>query len=76
MNMNPFAMAVQMAQAGKNPMSMIQKALGGNPQMDQAMRMIQGKNPQELRTTAENMAKERGISLEQLAQGMGLTLPK
>lgn len=75
MNGNPLMMALQMAQAGKNPMGMIQQALGGNPQMAQAMNLIKGKNMNELRTTAENMAKERGINLEQMAQNMGLTLP-
>lgn len=75
MNGNPFMMAMQMAQAGKNPMGMLQSIMGGNPQMAQAMKLIQGKNAQELRTTAENMAKERGIDLGQLAQSMGLTLP-
>lgn len=75
MNGNPLMMALQMAQAGKNPMGMIQQALGGNPQMAQAMNLIKGKNMNELRTTAENMAKEQGINLEQMAQSMGLTLP-
>lgn len=76
MNMNPFAIAMQMAQAGKNPMGLIQSALGGNPQMAQALKMIQGKDANQLRTVAENMAKERGTTLDQLAQSMGLSLPK
>lgn len=76
MNNNPLMMALQMAQCGKNPMSMLQSLAGKNPQMAQAMRLIQGKGPKQLRTMASNMAKERGIDLEQMAQGMGLKLPK
>lgn len=76
MNMNPMMMALQMAQKGANPMNMLQSMMGQNPQMAQAMRMIQGRSPQELRKVAENMARERGTNLEQLAQSMGLTLPK
>lgn len=76
MNNNPLMMALQMAQVGKNPMSMLQSLAGKNPQMAQAMRLIQGKGPEQLRTMASNMAKERGIDLEQMAQGMGLKLPK
>lgn len=75
-NMNPFMMAMQMAQGGKNPMGMLQSMLGQNPTFSQAMGMIQGKSPAQLRQVAENMAKERGMSLEQLAQQMGVTLPK
>lgn len=73
---NPFMMAMQMARNGKNPMQVFQSMAMQNPQMAQAMKMIQGKNPQQLRTVAENMAKERGINLEQMAQSMGLQLPK
>lgn len=73
---NPFMMVIQMAQAGRNPMALLQSMSGSNPQLAQAMQMMQGKSPQDLRKVAENMAKERGMDLEQLAQSMGLKLPK
>lgn len=76
MNGNPLMMALQMAQRGKNPMQMFQHMAQQNPQMAQAMNIINGKNSSQLRTVAENMAKERGIDLEKMAQSMGLTLPK
>ena len=76
MNGNPLMMALQMAQRGKNPMQMFQHMAQQNPQMAQAMNIINGKNPSQLRTVAENMAKERGVDLEKMAQSMGLTLPK
>ena len=76
MNMNPMMMALQMAQKGRNPMQMFQSMAQQNPQMAQAMNLINGKTPSQLRTVAENMAKERGLDLEKMAQGMGLTLPK
>lgn len=67
---------LQMARNGGNPMQMLQQMAGQNPQAAQAMRLIQGKNPQQLRQIAENMAKERGVDLDQMARQMGLTLPK
>lgn len=76
MNGNPLMMALQMAQRGKNPMQMFQHMAQQNPQMAQAMNIINGKDSSQLRTVAENMAKERGIDLEKMAQSMGLTLPK
>lgn len=67
---------LQMARNGGNPMQMLQQMAGQNPQAAQAMRLIQGKNPQQLRQIAENMAKERGVDLNQIARQMGVTLPK
>ena len=67
---------LQMARNGGNPMQMLQQMAGQNPQAAQAMRLIQGTNPQQLRQIAENMAKERGVDLNQIARQMGVTLPK
>lgn len=67
---------LQMARNGGNPMQMLQQMAGQNPQAAQAMRLIQGKNPHQLRQIAENMAKERGVDLNQIARQMGVTLPK
>ena len=57
---------LQMARNGGNPMQMLQQMAGQNPQAAQAMRLIQGKSPQQLRQTAENMAKQSGTSLRKL----------
>lgn len=76
MMQNPFTVLLQMSQRGQNIMPVLQQATKMNPQMAQAMRMIQGKNAEQLKQTAENMAKERGIDLEQVAQQMGIQLPK
>lgn len=75
MNMNPFQMAMQMMQMGRNPMAMLQQMAAHNPRMNQGIRMIQGKNGQQLRQMAENMARERGTNLETVAQNMGIRLP-
>lgn len=57
--------------------AMVQRmAMSRDPRAVQAMRLMQGKNPQQMRQTVENLAKERGIDLEQLAAGLGIQLPK
>lgn len=66
---------IQMGQRGQNPMNMLQQMAGSNPHINQAMQMLNGKNGQQLKQMAENLAKERGSSLEQIAQSMGLKLP-
>lgn len=67
---------LQMLQGGGNPLAMLQQYGGQDPRAMQAMRMLQGKSPQELRTMAQNMAQQRGMTVEQLAGMYGLTLPK
>ena len=66
---------IQMGQRGQNPMGMLQQMAGSNPQVNRAMQMLSGKNGQQLKQMAENMAKERGAPLEQIARNMGLRLP-
>ena len=72
---NLLAAMMQMMRSGGNPMYLLQQMAAQDPQVSQAMRMIQGKSPQQLRSMAENMAKERGVSLESMANQLGITLP-
>lgn len=66
---------VQMMNSGRNPMQMMhQMAINNNPQARMVMQMVQGKSPAELEQIARNMAAERGINIEQLAQSMGLKM--
>lgn len=67
---------MQMMQSGGNPMMMLQNMMGNDPRIGQAMRLMQGKNPAQLRKMVQNMAQQRGMSVEQLAQQFGLKLPK
>ena len=59
---------------GGNPMAIMQQMAAQNPQVAQAMKLMQGKTPQQLRQTAENMAKERGISVEEIARQLGIPM--
>ena len=56
-------------------MQMLQQLAGRNPQAAQVLRMVQGKTPQQLRSMAENMCRERGVSIEQVAQQLGIQIP-
>lgn len=53
-------------------MQMMQQMAGNTPQMRQFMQMVNGKSPRQLRQMAENVAKERGTSLQAVAQQMGI----
>ncbi len=73
---NPLMAMINLARSGGNPMALIQQMAGNNPQVAQMMNMVKGKNPQQLRSMAENMAKERGTSIENVTRQLGLNIPK
>ena len=66
-----------MLQNSVNPMQMLTQMAQQNPMMGRAMQMGKGKNEVQLKETVRNLAKQRGMSDEQLQQmlsNFGLTL--
>lgn len=76
MNNNPVFKMVNMLKNGGNPMAMLNEMAGQNPQMKQVVDMMNAGNQQGLKEMAMNMAKERGTTVENIAQQLGLDLPK
>lgn len=74
MPINLFGL-IQAFQTNQNPAGMLEQMARSNPMVNRALQMTSGKSPQQLRQMAENMAHERGTTLEQLAQQMGIRLP-
>lgn len=68
----PMMFLLQAARSGKDPMSLLRQMAGQNPQMAQFMQMIGGKSPAQLQQMAENMARERGINLDDMIKNMGI----
>ena len=71
---NPMMAMVQMAMGGMSPMQYLQQRMGQNPQIAQAMNLIQGKTPEQLHQIADNMAKQRGTTVEEIARQYGIPL--
>ena len=74
--MNPMQIIAMLQNSG-NPMQMLTQLAQQNPMMSRAMQMGQGKNEAQLKETVRNLAKQRGMSDEQLQQmlsNFGLTL--
>lgn len=57
---------LQMMQRSNNPMMILQQTFGNNPMFGNAMRMVQGKNPDELEKIVRNLAKERGVNIDDI----------
>nr|DAG79858.1 MAG TPA: helix-turn-helix, Psq domain [Caudoviricetes sp.] len=73
---NALMMLAQALQGGANPIQLLSQMGGGNNSMiSQATSMLAGKSPQQLRQMAENMCRERGMTLQQAASQFGLNLP-
>ena len=65
--MNPMAMLMQMMRTRNgNPAPLLEQLARQNPAMRQAMDMARGKSPQELRQIADNMAKQRGTTVDSI----------
>ena len=86
---SPIMQLANLARAGQNPMGLIQQLGGQSAPIMQGLNLIQGKNEAQLRTMAQNLAKERGIDLSvassldidvtgivALASVLTLTLPR
>lgn len=73
---NPFMALAQMMKNGGDPMPIIQQAARMNPRMGQFLQMVNGKSPEQLKQMAMNIAKEKGTTVEAMAQQMGFSIPK
>lgn len=71
---NPIAALISAAQSGGNPAALMRQMAMSDPRMAQAVNMMQGKSPQQLRQMAENMARERGTTVQDVARGLGINI--
>lgn len=69
---NPIAILVQAMNNGDNPMALMQQMAMQNPQIAQAMTLMQGKSPQQLENMVRNMAGERGIDINEMIRSLGI----
>ena len=69
--MNIFEM-INTIRSSNNPMAFLQSQAGNNPAIAKALEMTKGKNPNEFLSIAQNVAKERGIDLNQYRQSLGI----
>lgn len=72
---NPMMQMLAMMRGGQNPQQVLYAMAQNNPQVRQVMQMMQGKSPAELRQMADNMAAQRGTTVEDIARQLGITIP-
>lgn len=74
MNSNPMMQVMNLMRNGGNPMTLLNQMTSNNPMVSSLMQSMQGKSPEALRQMAMNIAKERGVDLNQFAQQFGMKL--
>ena len=72
---NPMMQMLSMMRGGQSPQQVLLAMAQNNPQVRQVMQMMQGKSPEELRQMADNMAAQRGTTVEDIAKQLGITIP-
>lgn len=75
MTINPMLQMVGMLRNGQDPRQFLMQMAQNNPQVRQVMQMMQGKSPAELRQMADNIAAERGTTVEDVARQLGIMIP-
>ena len=75
MQSNPLPMIMSAMQRGGNPNVLLAQLARQNPQVAQVMNLLGGKTPEQQRTIAENIARERGVNLEDLMRQLGIQVP-
>lgn len=73
MPMNPIQ-TIQALQKGANPNQLMMQLVQQNPAVRQAVQMVNGKTPDQIRDMAQQMARQRGVDLNQLMQTLGIRL--
>lgn len=70
---NPVMQLISVFQNGGDPSPLIERAIENHPQRDQIKKLVGGKTDQQIMQTAENMCRERGISIDDVLRRMGFT---
>lgn len=73
---NPIFALVQTIKGGGDPRPIFAQMMQQNPQVRQAMQLLEGKNPQQQLEMVRNMASERGVDLDQLAGQLGMPMKR
>lgn len=73
---NPLQILSQLSKA-QNPQAIMSQMFQGNPAMERAMEMTNGKSEEEIKQIVMNLSKQVGVDFDGLlnmAKGMGIKL--
>lgn len=65
---------MQAVRGGGNPMQTLMGMAPQNPVIGQAMQMVNGRTPMEMRQMVYSMARQRGVDVGQMARMLGIRI--
>lgn len=70
---SPFMKMANLLRSGGNPQALLNQMMGGNnQQMSQVMQIVNGKNPSEMGSMINDLAKQRGVNVKDLISSIGV----
>lgn len=72
---SPVGRMMQMVKSGNNPQALMQTMIQKNPKLQQAIPLIQGKNPKQLETVFCNLCKQRGMDPQEAIKQFCMNSP-
>lgn len=72
---NPLAFLVNAMQRGGDPRRLLQQMAAQDPMAAQVMQILSNKPGRQQREIVLNMARERGVDLDNLARSLGIQIP-
>lgn len=73
--MNPMQI-IQAVQRGANPNQLMMQLAQSNPAIRQAMQLVNGKTPDQIRDMVQQRAQQMGVDLNQFEKQWGVKLPR
>lgn len=73
--MNPMQI-IQAVQRGANPNQLMMQLAQSNPAIRQAMQLVNGKTPDQIRDMVQQRAQQMGVDLNHIEKQWGIKLPK
>lgn len=71
-----FIQMLKAIRSQPNPTHGLMQLAQQDPRVRQVMQMVNGKTPAEMEQIARQMAEQRGVDLDQIAQQLGMKLPR
>lgn len=73
---SPALQILEALRRGENPNRIAAQLAQNNPAIRHAMQIMNGKTPDQVRDMAYQIARQRGLDLNQIARTLGIQLPK
>ena len=72
---NPLLSMISAMRRGGNPQTLLQQMAQQDPTAAQVMKILGNKPGSQQREIVQNMARERGVDLDNLARSLGIQIP-